>query len=98
MIPKGLQIGDIFEEKDFRKVIKYRIVGFDGQGNYISKIVEDEEEVIPVEEVVEEELPFTMPDDELVEEQPIVEEVKEVKKPAPKKKPTPKKKTTPKKK
>lgn len=98
MIPKGLQIGDIFEEKDFRKVIKYRIVGFDGQGNYISKIVEDEEEVIPVQELVEEELPFTMPDDELVEEQPIVEEVKEVKKPAPKKKPTPKKKTTPKKK
>lgn len=97
MIPKGLKIGDTFTEQNFKKSVLYRVIGFDGQGNYISKIVEDEEEMIPVEDLVEEELPFTMPDDELVEEQPIVEEVKkEVKKPAPKK--TAKKKPTSKKK
>lgn len=102
MAPKGLKIGDTFTEQNFNKSILYRVIGFDGQGNYISKVVEDEEEMIPVEDLVEEELPFTMPDDELVEtetveEQPIVEEVKkEVKKPAPKK--TAKKKPTSKKK
>ncbi|MBP5454603.1 MAG: hypothetical protein J6Y09_08385 [Lachnospiraceae bacterium] len=96
MIPTGLKIGDVFEEPGRHGVIRNVIIGFDGQGNYISKPFESEA-VVPVEDVIEEELPFTMPDDELVEEQPIVEEVKkEVKKPAPKrtakKKPTSKKK------
>ena len=100
MIPKGLQIGDIFEEKDFRNTIKFKVVGFDGQGNYVSKMIEDEEP--------DEELPFASTDDdveeqteetaeqtaeETVEEQPVVEEPKEVKV-APKKKTASKKKTT----
>lgn len=96
MIPKNLQIGDIFEEKDFRNTIKFKVVGFDGQGNYVSKMIEDEEP--------DEELPFASTDDdveeqaeETAEEQPVVEEPKEVKA-TPKKKTTSKKKTTTKKK
>jgi len=102
MTPKGLKIGDTFEDMGRREMLRYRVIGFDGQGNYIAKLIENEveevkDEPIPVEEFIQEELPFTMPDDELVEkEQPVVEEVKEVKKTAPKKTAT-KKKTTAKK-
>lgn len=67
MIPTGLKIGDTFIENFFEKQVLFRVIGFDGQGNYISKVVEDEKEVIPVDDLVNEELPFTTPDDELVE-------------------------------
>jgi hypothetical protein len=96
MAPKGLKIGDTFDEVDCCGVFRNRVIGFDDQGRYIAEFVcKVEPNVIPVKEVIEEELPFTIPDDELVEEQPVVEEVKE-KKTAPKKTTT-KKKTTAKK-
>ena len=97
MIPKGLKIGDTFVEQNFDKQILYEVVGLDGLGNYISKVVEDEP---TVEEEVEEEvgeLPFVSTDSDVeetveeAEEQPAVEEPKEVKEV---KKATPKKKTT----
>ena len=90
-LPTGLKIGDTFEEKGTRGPVLHKIIGFDGQGHYVSVEVTDDN-LVPVEELVEEELPFTIPDDELVEEeQPVVEEVKEVKKAAPKKTATRKK-------
>ena len=90
MAPKGLKIGDTFDEVDFQKIIRHKIVGIDGQGNYIAECIG---------EVDEEELPFASTDDDVVVEQPIVEEPKEVKaKATPKKKTTSKKKTTTKKK
>ena len=84
MIPTGLKIGDTFEERDFRKVFKFEITGFDGQGNYISKLVGEvsSDPIVPVKDVVEEELPFAIPDNELAEAQPVVEEEKKT---APKK-------------
>ena len=87
MAPKGLKIGDTFDEKDFKKTFRHVITGFDEQGHYICKCIG----------AVEEELPFVSTDDDVVEEQPIVEEpkeVKEVKKTAPKKKTTSTKKKT----
>lgn len=94
MAPKGLKIGDTFDEIDCCGVFRNRVIGFDGQGRYIAEFVcKVDKAVIPVEKAIEEELPFTMPDNELVEEQPIVEEVKEEKKTAPKKTTT-RKKTT----
>ena len=90
MAPNGLQIGDTFEEVDFQKIVRFEIIGFDGQGNYIAKCLGEVDE--------EEELPFASTDDDVVE-QPIVEETKEVKaKATPKKKAPAKKKTTTKKK
>lgn len=98
MAPKGLKIGDTYLEEDFARTFEMKVIGFDGQGYYISECIgEVKEKVVPVEDVVKEELPFTIPDDELVEEQPVVEEVKE-KKPAPKKRTTAKRKTATKKK
>ena len=91
MAPKGLKIGDIFEEQGRFGVIRNKIIGFDGQGNYLAEMITDEKEV-SVEEYIQEELPFTMPDDELDEVQPVVEEEKKL---APKK--TTKRKTTAKK-
>lgn len=78
MIPNGLKIGDIFEEEGKYGIIRNRIIGFDGQGNYLSEQIT--EDIVPVEALVEEELPFTEPDDELDEVQPVVEEKKPVKK------------------
>ena len=92
MAPKGIKIGDIFEEQGKFGVIRNRIIGFDGQGNYLAEMITDEKEV-PVEDFIQEELPFTIPDDEIDEVQPVVEEEK---KPAPKKTTT-RKKTTAKK-
>ena len=92
MIPKDLKIGDTFEEETLSGPVRFKVVGFDAQGNYISELAKDEN-VVPVEELVEEELPFTEPDDEIDEVQPVVEEAKE-KKPVKK---TVKRKTTAKK-
>lgn len=90
MAPNGLQIGDTFDEVDFSRVIRHRIIGFDGQGHYIAECIGEVND--------EEELPFASTDDEVVE-QPVVEEPKEVKAKAPLKKKAPaKKKTTTKKK
>ena len=106
MAPKGLKIGDTFDEADFKRVFRQKIIGIDAEGRYISECIgevkdgelagqfvieEVKNEPIPVEEFIQEELPFTMPNDELVEEeQPVVEEVKKT---TPKKTAT-KKKTT----
>ena len=98
MAPKGLKIGDTYLEKDFTRTFKMKVTGFDGQGYYISECIgEVKDNVVPVEEFIQEELPFTIPDNEIDEVQPVVEEVKE-KKPAPKKRTTTKKKTSTKKK
>lgn len=111
MAPEGLKIGDTFEEIDGKRTFIQLITGIDDYGRYISKCIglKGSEIVVPVEDVIQEELPFTTPDDELVEtetteeetaetetveEQPIVEEVKK-EKAAPKK--TAKKKSTAKK-
>ena len=96
MIPKGLKIGDTFVEQNFDKQILYEVVGIDGWGNYISKVVKDDPAVEEAEEEVGE-LPFVSTDSDVeetvekAEEQPAVEEPKEVKEV---KKATPKKKTT----
>ena len=92
MAPKGLKVGDIFEEQGRYGIIRNRVIAIDQQGNYIAEMVTDEV-VVPVEELIEEELPFTEPDDEIDEVQPVVEEAKE-KKPVKK---TVKRKTTAKK-
>lgn len=96
MIAKDLKIGDTFEEMTLSGPVVFEVTGFDGQGNYISKCVgfKGEPEIVSVDKYIEEELPFAIPDDELVgEEQPVVEEAKKT---APKKTTT-KKKTTAKK-
>jgi hypothetical protein len=67
MIPKGLKIGDTFTENYFDKQVLFKVIGFDGAGNYISTVAKDEEKFVPVGDLVGEELPFTTPDDELVE-------------------------------
>ena len=102
MTPEGLKIGDTFDEKDFTRTIRHKVIGFDGQGRYISECLG----VVGIPFGV---VPFDSTDDELVddgaveidlpEEQPVVEEPKEVKaKTAPKKKTASKKKTATKKK
>lgn len=67
MIPRGLKIGDTFTENYFDKQVLFKVIGFDGAGNYISTVAKDEEKFVPVGDLVGEELPFTTPDDELVE-------------------------------
>ena len=95
MIPKDLKIGDTFTETTAdNHVLKYKVVGFDGAGNYISEYIGDEKKAIEPEPVVEdiplEELPFA----DVEPEEPKVE-----KKKAPaKRKTTTKKKTATKKK
>ena len=98
MTPIGLNIGDTFDQQDFRRIFRYKVIGFDGQGRYISECIgEVKDEPIIVEDAIVEELPFASTDDDV--EQPIVEEPKEVKaKAAPKKKTPAKKKTATKKK
>ena len=101
MAPKGLKIGDTYDEKDFSRTFRLKIVGFDGQGNYLSECIgEVKDEPVIADDAINEEQPFASTDDDVVE-QPIVEEpkeVKEVKKATPKKKTPAKKKTTTKKK
>lgn len=62
MAEKGLKIGDTFTEIiDEYSTRKYRIIGFDNEGRYISQAIDKEtvntpkiEEIKPIENVVEE--------------------------------------------
>lgn len=94
MTPIGLNIGDTFDQQDFRRTFRYKVIGFDGQGRYISECIgEVKDEPVIVEDAIVEELPFASTDDAAAE-QPIVEEPKEVKAKATPKKKTPAKKKT----
>lgn len=79
MAPEGLKIGDTFEEVDGKRTFIQLITGIDDYGRYISKCIglKGSEIVVPVEDVIQEELPFTMPDDELVETETTEEETEE---------------------
>lgn len=94
MIPKNLKIGDTFTETTAdNHILKYKVIGFDGAGNYISEYIGDEKKVDKpvVEDIPLEELPFA----DVEPEEPKVEEKKKA--PA-KRKPATKKKTATKKK
>ena len=79
MAPEGLKIGDTFEEVDGKRTFIQLITGIDDYGRYISKCIglKGSEIVVPVEDVIQEELPFTTPDDELVETETTEEESEE---------------------
>ena len=97
MAPKGLKIGDTFEEKDFYGVFRLKVTGFDAQGNYLSQCIGrvdaiSEKEKAPVEEEPLEEVSF----EDIAAEQETPKP--EVKKPAPKKRTPAKRKPATKKK
>ena len=73
-IPKNLKIGGTFTENDFKGPLLYKVIGFDGAGNYISEyigrvekkveepvVVADDEEKTPIEEMLSEAKPEKKP-------------------------------------
>lgn len=98
MAPKNLKIGDTFTETTAdNHILKYKVIGFDGAGRYISEYIGDERK--KVEPKVEEDIPLEELPFADVEEEEVVEEKPKVEKKAPaKRKPATKKKTATKKK
>lgn len=75
MIPSNLKIGDTYTEESVdRKIFKSKIIGFDGQGRYLSEFIGmvtpeqteeaevfTEENVTPIEQMLAEETPKKAP-------------------------------------
>lgn len=74
MIPSNLKVGDTYTEESVDgKIFKSKVIGFDGQGRYISEFlgmvspeeekpeVFTEEDVTPIEQILAEEAPKKAP-------------------------------------
>jgi hypothetical protein len=67
-IPKNLKIGGTFTENDFKGPLLYKVIGFDGAGNYISEYIGRAEKKVEEPEVEEEITEEVVKDYEITEE------------------------------